>query len=201
MLTTVIPSKRGGRLLKLNDETRRRIETLGSSAEELLQGQDVALWERAADAGFLIMINQGAKILRHLEIYANIELADADAQKAFVTCRLLSMRACEFPPRDRRTLRQALIILAKCCSFQIRPQLLPTFRKLPAAIKGNSRTARAYRSFLRKEDVSLLDLLRLRRWLERVPSPEFVPLNCALREMTEGLEKALEGTRSASLLE
>jgi transposase InsO family protein len=52
MISTIVASKRGF-LVKLNDGTRLSIEALGSRAEKLLQGQDVALWASASDVGFL----------------------------------------------------------------------------------------------------------------------------------------------------
>jgi hypothetical protein len=196
MITTIVTSKRGF-LVKLNDGTRLSIEALGSRAEELLQGQDIFLWATASDAGFLRMLTQGAKVLRHFGLYGIIELTDADSHRAFVTCRLLSLRTLEFP--GRRTLRRALVILAKCSLVQIKPHLLPPFRMLPAKVKKSSRLNQPYRSMLRYQEVSLWDLLRLRKRLEQELSPEFVPLTCELRKITEGLDNALGCTRTMGL--
>jgi hypothetical protein len=194
MKTTITPSRRGC-LVKLNDETRRSIEALGALAEELVQGQDVALWVSASDVGFLKMVRRGAEVLRHFGVHAIVELIDADAHRALVTCHLLSLRASELPARARRTLRQALVILAKCCSVRIEPHMLPPFQRLPADLKGTSRLAQLYQSILGDESVSLLALLRLCKRLEHALAPEFVPLTCKLRKMTGGLERALEKTR------
>ncbi len=184
-----------GCLLKMDDDIRIELEALGSRALQMIQQQDPLLWSHAADTGLLKIIRQGACVMRSIGVHTIIPLTDANAHSAFVSCCVLALRFDDLPGRDRRTLRRALVTLAECCTVQIDKALVPPFSLLPKATRAAPRLAKTYRKLLNHEPISLADLLRLLKRLEKTLSPELVPLICDLRTVTEGLRAALQQTR------
>jgi len=181
-------------LLKLDDETRTKLEAFGAEALEMIRSQDPLLWAHASDTGFMKIIKQGACVLRCIGVHTIIPITDASAHCAFVTCCLLALRLQHLSTEDRRTVRVDLLMLAECCTVQIDRALVPPFLWLPKKVKKASRVTRTYRKMLNHEHVSLADLLRLLVKLESALTPSLVVIGCELRKVTEGLRKALEQT-------
>jgi hypothetical protein len=193
--TIILHHANGGSLLQMDDPTRLRLEMLGVKALSILEDQDPFLWAHAADTGFLALIKRGARVLRDLGVYTMIELSNGCAHHAFITCSLLALRIEDLRLEEKRTLREALLILSECCTVHVNPVIVPPFEGAPKKVKSASRLTHAYRMMINKKPVSLADLLRMLQALEYGLSPAFVPLICDLRTTTEGLRKALEQTK------
>ena len=114
MKTLIIPTP-GGYRIHMADHRRRQAEALGALAGEMLRAQNSKQWARAADGEFLAMVRRGAKILRTIGLHSIFDLTETEAHLAFMTCLFLALLADVLSARQRRSLQQLLLVLARCC--------------------------------------------------------------------------------------
>ena len=195
MKTTIIRRQgSSGSLLAMDNKLRVELESLGSSALEILETQDRLLWQHASDSGFLDTITKGAVVLKHLGLYQMVELTDIEAHHCFITCCLLALRVENLSAKRRRILWQAILILAECCLVEMDSKLLPPFPQLPIKLKKSQMVAKIYWHILEQNVISLADALRLLQELERYPSVRLMLFITELQTVTEGLRQALKRT-------
>ena len=124
MKTLIIPTPSGYRI-HMADRRRQQAEALGTLASKFLQAQDSHLWARAADGEFLPMVRHGAKILETIGLHAILDLTETEAHLSFMACRFLALHAEMLSARERRSLQQLLLVLARCCPVDVGPVRLP----------------------------------------------------------------------------
>jgi len=190
MKTSIIPTP-GGYRIHMADHRRRQAEALGALASEFLQAQDSRLWASAADGEFLPMVRHGGKIIRTIGLHAILDLTETEAHLSFMACRFLALQAEMLSARERRSLQQLLLVLARCCPVDVGPVRLPEIQELPPRLRVSSRIKGAYVDLRRNHPISLADAAMLRLALRDWPE-EFEALRQQLDEVTTGLCTALQ---------
>ena len=190
MKTLIIPTP-GGYRIHMADHRRRQAEALGALASKFLQAQDSHLWARAADGEFLPMVRRGAKILRTIGLHSILDLTETEAHFAFMTCRFLAIQAEVLSARERRSLQQLLLMLARCCRVEVEPSLMSFIRVLPPRVRCPPRLMAAYGDLVQNLPISLA--LAARLWAALDQSG----LNP--NHLTDQLEEATLGFRTSLL--
>jgi len=190
MKTSIIPTP-GGYRIHMTDHRRQQAEALGTLASKFLQAQDSHLWARAANGEFLTMVRRGAKILRTIGLHAILDMTETESHLAFMTCRFLAIQAEVLSARERRSLQQLLLILARCCRIEVEPSLMSFIRELPPRVRCSPHLMAAYGDLVQNLPISLALATRLWVALDQSKSK--------LTRLTDHLEQATMGFRTSLL--
>ena len=184
MKALIIPTP-GGYRIQMSNHRRRQAEALGALASKILQAQDSHPWARAADGEFLPMVRHGAKILRTIGLHAMLDLTETEAHLSFMACRFLALQAEMLSARERRILQHLLLLLARCCRFEVEPSLMSFIGKLPPRVRSSPCLMAAYGDLIRNLPISLAQAARLWAALDQS--------GAKLNPLTDHLEEASVG--------
>jgi hypothetical protein len=154
MRTQIIATRNGFRI-KMTDLRRRRIEALGAIAGEHLKYQNGLKWATSSDSAFLPLLKRGVAVLKVMDLYGILDLSEPEAHCAFMACRFMALRNDQLSARERRSLQQVLLVMARCCLIEIEPVSMPTVEQAVRDVHLSPGLSAAYHDLCQGQPISL----------------------------------------------